>query len=157
MVEKVTLGGHLYPFINKAKKKSNQVSYSVSIHLIFSLSYALNMSCINETLKLVSCETCRMSIVRVINLCIGKFMSCIFYDNTLKLYTQKYYKYIQYSIFHDFIEIYSFVTNSFLFMLKKWFSIALIGFPKYIQNIKANIECFSCWNRPTTMWSRFFY
>ena len=34
---KVTFGGHLYPLINKAKKKSNQVSYLVSIHLIFPL------------------------------------------------------------------------------------------------------------------------
>ena len=49
VVGKVTLGGHLYPLINKAKKKSNQVSYLVSIHLIFPFSYALFMSWINET------------------------------------------------------------------------------------------------------------
>ena len=29
---------HLYPLINKAKKKSNQISYLVSIHLIFPLT-----------------------------------------------------------------------------------------------------------------------
>ena len=43
VVGKVTLCEHLYPFINKAKKKSNQVSYLVSIHLIFPFSYALFM------------------------------------------------------------------------------------------------------------------
>ena len=69
VVGKVTLGGHLYPLINKAKKKSNQVSYLVSIHLIFPFSYALFMSWINETLKLDWCKTCRMSIVDIITLC----------------------------------------------------------------------------------------
>ena len=49
VVGKATLGGHLYPLINKAKKKSNQVSYLVSIHLIFLFSYTLFMSWINET------------------------------------------------------------------------------------------------------------
>ena len=43
-------------------------------------------------------------------------MSCIFYINTLKLYTQKHHKYITYPIFHDLIEIYSFITNNFLFI-----------------------------------------
>ena len=37
---KVTMGGHLYPLIDKAKKKSNQVSYLVSIPLILPFSYA---------------------------------------------------------------------------------------------------------------------
>ena len=36
---KVTLGGHLYTLISKAKKKSNRVSYLVSIHLIFLLHF----------------------------------------------------------------------------------------------------------------------
>ena len=49
VVGKATLGGHLYPLINKAKKKSNQVSYLVSIHLIFLFSYTLFISWINET------------------------------------------------------------------------------------------------------------
>ena len=44
VVGKVILGWHLYALINKAKKKSNQVSYLVSIHLIFPFSYALFMS-----------------------------------------------------------------------------------------------------------------
>ena len=35
-----------------SKKKSNQASYLVSIHLIFPLSYALFMSWINETVQL---------------------------------------------------------------------------------------------------------
>ena len=52
VVGKVTLGGHLHSLINEAKKKSNQVSYLGSIHLIFPFSYALFMSWINETLKL---------------------------------------------------------------------------------------------------------
>ena len=34
---------HLYPLIYKAKKKSNQVSYLVSIHLIFPVSSILNL------------------------------------------------------------------------------------------------------------------
>ena len=72
-------------------------------------------------------------------------MPCIFPSNTPKLYTQKYHKYIIYSIFNDFIEIYSFATRNFLFiMLEKYFSIVPIRFPKYIQNIKTHIECFSC-------------
>ena len=49
---KATLGRHLYPFINKAKKKSNQFSYLVSIHLSFLFSYALFMIWINKNLKL---------------------------------------------------------------------------------------------------------
>ena len=61
-IVKATLGGHLYPFINKAKKKSNQVSYLVNIHLIFLFSYALFMSWINKNLKLDRCKTCRMLI-----------------------------------------------------------------------------------------------
>ena len=85
VVGKVTLGGHLYPLINKAKKKSNQVSYLVSTHLIFLFSYALFMSWINETFKLDRSKTCRMLILGVINLCKGNFMPCIFYINTLKL------------------------------------------------------------------------
>ena len=36
----VTYGGHLYSLINKAKKKSNQVSYLVSIHLIFPVFFS---------------------------------------------------------------------------------------------------------------------
>ena len=145
VVGKVILGGHLYPLVNKAKKKSNQVSYLVSTHLIFLFSYALFMSWINETFKLDRSKTCRMLILGVINLCKGNFMPCIFYINTLKLYIQKHHKYINYSIFHDFIEIYSFVTNNSLFiMLEKCFSIAPTSFSKYIQNIKSHIECFSC-------------
>ena len=68
VVGKVTLGGHLYPLINKARKKSNQVSYLVSIDLIFPFSYDLFMSWINETLKLNWCKTCKMLIVDIINL-----------------------------------------------------------------------------------------
>ena len=100
VVGKATLGGHLYLFINKAKKKSHQVSYMVSTHLIFPFSYALFMGWINETLKLGWCITCRMLIVDVINLCKGNFMPCIFYINTQKLYTQKHHKHIniQYSM-----------------------------------------------------------
>ena len=88
VVGKVTLGGHLYPLINKAKKKSNQVSHLRSINLIFPFSYALFISWINEALKLGWCNTCRFSIVGVINLCKGNFIPCIFYINTLKLYTE---------------------------------------------------------------------
>ena len=40
LAEKVNLGGHLYPLINKAKK-SKQVLYLASIHLIFPFFYAL--------------------------------------------------------------------------------------------------------------------
>ena len=101
VVRKVTLGGHLYTLINKAKKKSNQVSYLVSTHLIFPFFYALFMRWINETLKFDWCKTCRKLIVGVINLCKGNFIPCIFYINTLKLYTQKHHKYIlniQYSM-----------------------------------------------------------
>ena len=100
-VGKVTLGGLLYSLINKAKKKSNQVSYFVSIHLIFPFYYALFMSWINENLKLDWCKTCRKLIVGVINLCKGNFMPYIFYINTMKLYTQSHHKYIlniQYSM-----------------------------------------------------------
>ena len=65
-------------------------------------------------------------------------MPCIFYINTLKRYTQKHQKYIKYSIFHDFIEIYSFVTNNFLFiMLEKCFSIAPTSLPKYRRGSRA--------------------
>ena len=78
VVGKVTLGGHLYPLINKAKKKSNQVSYLVSIHLIFPISYALIMSLINETLKLGWCKTCRMLRVDIINWC--KVTLCLAYS-----------------------------------------------------------------------------
>ena len=160
-MRKVILGGHLYPLINKAKKKSNQVSYLVSIHLIFPFFYALFMSWINETLKLDWCKTCRMLIVNEINLCFEvliKFMLCIFYINTQKPYIQKHHKYIKYSILHDLIEIYSFVTKNFLFiMLEKCFSIAPTSFPKYIHNVKRHIECFSCWSWPTTMWRKVFY
>ena len=91
----------LYPLINKPKKKLNQVSYLVSIHLIFPFSYPLFMSWINETLELDWCKTCRKVIVDVISLCKDNFMPCIFYINTAKLYTQKHQKYIlniQYSI-----------------------------------------------------------
>ena len=95
----------------------------VSIHLIFPFFYALFMSWINETLKLDWCKTCEMLIVDIIKLC--NFTPCIFYINTLKHYTQKHHKDIKYSIFHDLIEIYSFVTDNFLFiMLEKCFSIA---------------------------------
>ena len=66
---RVTLLGHLCPLINKAKKKSNQVSYLVSIHLIFPFSYGLFMSWINKTWKLDWCKTCRMLIVDIIELC----------------------------------------------------------------------------------------
>ena len=69
VVGKVILGGHLYPPMNLAEKKSNQVSYLVSIRLIFSFFYVLFMSWINETLKLDWCKTCEMLIVGVINLC----------------------------------------------------------------------------------------
>ena len=70
-------------------------------------------------------------------------MPCIFYIDILKLYTQKKKK--KKSIFHVLIEIYSFVTNNFLFiMLGKYFSIAPTSFPKYFYNIKTHIECFSC-------------
>ena len=57
-------------------------------------------------------------------------MPCIFYINTSKHYTQKHRKYIKYSIFHDLIEIYSFVSpDNFLFiMLEKCFSIASTSF-----------------------------
>ena len=158
VVGKVTMGGHLYLPINKAKKKSNQVPYLVSIHLIFPLSYALFMSWINEALKLDWCKTCQMLIVDVISLCKGNFMPYIFYINTLKPYTQKHHKYIKYSIFHDPIKIYSLVTNNFLFiMLEECFSIAPTSFPKYINNIKTHIECFSCWSWPTAMRSKVFY
>ena len=97
VVGKATLGGHLYPLINKAKKKSHQVSYLVTTHLTFPFSYALFMSWINETLKLGWCKTGRSLMVDVINLCKGNFMPCIFYINTLRLYTQKHHKYINYS------------------------------------------------------------
>ena len=50
---KATLGGHLYPFINNAKKKSNQVSYLVSIHLSFLFSNALFMIWINKNMMLI--------------------------------------------------------------------------------------------------------
>ena len=64
-----------------------------------------------------------MLIVDIIKLC--NFTPCIFYINTLKHYTQKHHKDIKYSIFHDLIEIYSFATDNFLFiMLEKCFSIA---------------------------------
>ena len=43
VVGKVTLSGHLYPLINKAKKKLNQISYLVSIYLISPFPYALFM------------------------------------------------------------------------------------------------------------------
>ena len=78
LVGKVTLGGHLYPLIIKAKKKLNQISYLVSIHLIFPFSYALFMSWINETLKPVWCKTCRMLIVDIISLC--KVTVCLVYS-----------------------------------------------------------------------------
>ena len=57
-------------------------------------------------------------------------MPCIFYINSLKHYTQKLHKYIKYSIFHDLIEIYSFVTpdNFLIIMLEKCFSIASTSF-----------------------------
>ena len=90
-LEKSSLGEHLYPLINKAKKKSNQVSYLVSTHLTFPFPYALFMNWINETLKVDWWKTCRMLIVGVINLCKGNFMPCIFYINTWKLYIQKHY------------------------------------------------------------------
>ena len=116
------------------------------------------MTWINETLKLDWCQTWRVLIVGVINFCKVNFMPCIFYINTLKLCTQKHHKYIKYSIFNDFMEIYSFATNNFLFIvLKKYFSIAPTNFRKYIHNIKTHIECFSCWSRPTTMSSKVFY
>ena len=41
----------------------------------------------------------------------------ILYINTLKLHTQKHHKYITCSLFHDLIEIYSFVTNIVLFIM----------------------------------------
>ena len=92
------------------------------------------------------CKTCRMLVVDVINLCKGNFLPCVFYINTLKLYTQKHHNYSKYWIFHDLIGIYSFLTNNFYFiMLEKCFSIALISFSKYIHNIKTNLECISLW------------
>ena len=110
------------------------------------------MSWINETLKLNWCKTCRKLVVAVINLCKVNFMPCI------TLYTESSQIYIKYLIFHDFIEIYSFLINNFFFiMLEKCFSIAPTSFPNYIQNIKTHIECFSCWSRPTTMWTKVFY
>ena len=67
-------------------------------------------------------------------------MPCIFYINTLKHYIQKNHKYINYSMFHDLIDISSFVTDIFPFtMLEKCFSIATTSFPKYIHNVKAHI------------------
>ena len=123
--------------MNKSKKKSNQVSHVVSIHYIFLSSYALFASWINKMLQLDWCRACRMWIVGVINLYKGNFMPCIFFSNTLKHYTQKDHKYITYSIFHDLIEIYFFVTNNFVFIMsEKCFSIVPTSFPKYIQNIK---------------------
>ena len=123
----------------------------------FSILLPFFMRWINETLKLEWCKTSRMLIVGIINLRKGKFIPCIFYINTLKLYTQKHHKYIKYSICHDFIKIYSVVTSNFLFMLERCFSIAPTSFPKYIHNIKTHIECFSCWSWSATMWSNVFY
>ena len=51
VVGKVTLGRHLYPLINKAKKKSNQGSCLIGTFML-PYSYALFMSWINEALKL---------------------------------------------------------------------------------------------------------
>ena len=157
LVEKVNLGGHLYPLINKAKKiKASFIlgKYSLNFSILLRFIYTW----INKTLKLDWCNTCRMLIVGVISWCKGSFMPCILPSNTLKLYTQKHHKYIIYSIFNDFIEIYSFTTNNFLFiMLKKYFRIVPTRLPKYIQNIKTDIECFSCWSRTTTMWGQVFY
>ena len=79
-----------------------------------------------------------MLIVDVINLCEGNFMPYIFYINSLKRYTQKHQKHIKYSMFHYFIEIYSFVTNNFLFiMLEKRFSIAPTTLPKHRRGSRA--------------------
>ena len=86
VVGKRTLGAHLYLLINKAKKKSNQVSNLISTHLTFPFSYALFMSWINETLRLDWCKTRRMVIVGVINWCKGNFIPSTFYINTLKVY-----------------------------------------------------------------------
>ena len=82
---KANLGRQLHRLKNKSKKKSNQISYMVSTHLIFPFSYALFISWINETLKLDWCKTYRMLLGGVINSCKGNFMLCIFYINTLKL------------------------------------------------------------------------
>ena len=157
LVEKVNLGGHLYPLINKAKKiKASFIlgKYSLNFSILLRFIYTW----INKTLKLEWCKTCRMLIVGVISWCKGSFMSLMLPSNTLKLYTQKHHKYITYSIFNDFIEIYSFPTNNFLFiMLEKYFRIVPTRLPKYIQNIKTHIECFSCWSRTTNMWSEAFY
>ena len=132
VVGKKTLVGHFYPLINKAKNRSNQVSYLVSIHLIFPFSYALFMSWISETLKLDWCKTCRMLILGVINLCKTNFLSCIFYNNTLKLYTQKYHKYINIQCSISYWNLFLVTNDALLVMLQKCFSIALTRFPWYI-------------------------
>ena len=46
VVRKVILGGHVYPLINKAKKKSNQVSilgkYSLNFFILLRFIYELD-------------------------------------------------------------------------------------------------------------------
>ena len=124
----------------------------------YSLTFSILLLFICELNKWNCCKTCGMLVVGVINLCKGSFVTCIFYSITLKLYIQKNHERNAYSIFHDFVEIYSLVTSNFLFMmLEKCFSIAPKNFPKYIHKMKTHVECFSYRSRPTNMWSKVFY
>ena len=60
-------------------------------------------------------------------------MTCIVYNNILIFHTQKYHKLLTFNI-HDFIEIYSFVTNYFFFVLQQAF-LSISKISRFILNI----------------------
>ena len=60
-------------------------------------------------------------------------MTCIVYNNILIFHTQKYHKLLTFNIY-DFIEIYSFVTNYFFFVLQQAF-LSISKISRFILNI----------------------